>query len=79
MTKKEIDQFIEIMKEVCEEWTPEQVEERYGDLTLRQALDKRLHALDTFYEFVEEVVVKDLEDIGRQDQADVLKNALKNR
>jgi len=77
MTKKEIDQFIAIMKEVCEDWTPEEVEETYGGLTLREALDRRLYGPKPFFEFVEEVVVKDLEDMGRHDQADALRNSLK--
>ena len=78
MTKKEIEQFIQIMKEVCEDWTPEEVEEKYGDCrTLKEAIDRRLNAMQTFYDFVEEVVVPDLEQLGRSDQADAIRKHLK--
>ena len=61
MKKEDIEAFIEIMKEIREDWTPEEVEETYGDLTLREALDKRLSRMQTFWDFVEEVVKPDLE------------------
>lgn len=65
MTKKDIDHFIEIMKAIQEDWTPEEVEEKYGDCaTLRQALDKRLNKIQTFYDFVEEEVRPDAERLG---------------
>lgn len=52
MTKQEIEQFIEIMKEVCEDWTPEEVQEKYGDLTLKEAVYQRLYGPKPFFEFV---------------------------
>ena len=65
MTKKDIDNFIQIMKEICEDWTPEEVEEEYGDCaTLREALDRRLNKINTFYDFVEEVVRPEAEAMG---------------
>lgn len=65
MTKKDIDHFIEIMKAIREDWTPEEVEEKYGDCaTLRQALDKRLNKINTFYNYVEEVVKPEAESLG---------------
>lgn len=65
MTRKEISHFIEIMKAIREDWTPEQVEEQYGDCaTLREALDKRLGKINTFYDYVEEVVRPEAEDLG---------------
>lgn len=64
MTKKEVQQFIEIMKEIKEDWTPEEVEEEYGDLTLREALDKRMSKMQTFWNFVEEVVRPEAEQLG---------------
>jgi len=64
MTKKEIDDFIAIMKEIKEDWTPEQVEETYGDLTLREALDKRLSKINSFYEYVEEAIKPDAKKRG---------------
>ena len=61
MTKEDISKFIEIMKEIREDWTPEAVEEQYGDCaTLREAIDKRLSKTNTFRDFVEEVVKPDL-------------------
>ena len=61
MTKSEIAAFIKIMKEIQEDWTPEQVEEAYGNLTLKEALDKRMSKIKNFYDFVEEVVQPDKE------------------
>lgn len=76
MTKQEIEQFIEIMKEVCEDWTPEEVQEKYGDLTLKEAVYQRLYGPKPFFEFVEEVVVKDLEAMGRTAEAASIKKYL---
>lgn len=63
MRKEDIDDFIKIMKEIKEDWTPEQVEETFGDVTLREALNIRLSKMQTFWNFVEEVVVPDLEKL----------------
>ena len=66
MTKEEINDFIRIMKEIREDWTPEEVEEKYGDCaTLREALDKRMSKMNTFWNFVDEVVKPDLIQMGR--------------
>jgi len=65
MTRQEISHFIEIMKAIREDWTPEQVEEQYGDCaTLREALDKRLGKINAFYDYVEEVVRPEAEELG---------------
>lgn len=65
MKKEDIDAFIQIMKEIHEDWTPERVEEEYGDCaTLREALDKRLSKINTFYDYVEEVIKPDAERLG---------------
>lgn len=65
MTQKEIKQFIAIMHEICDDsWTPERVEEEYGDLTLREALDKRLSKINDFYDYVEEKIRPDAEKFG---------------
>ena len=61
MTREEVSHFIEVMKAIQEDWTPEEVEAEYGDLTLREAIDKRLNKMQTFWDFVEEVVKPDLE------------------
>lgn len=64
MKKEDIDAFIRIMKEIQEDWTPEEVEEKYGDLTLREAIDKRLSKMQTFWDYVEEVIKPDAEKMG---------------
>lgn len=65
MTRKEISQFIEIMKAIRENWTPEQVEEQYGDCaTLREALDRRLGKINAFYDYVDQVVKPEAERLG---------------
>ena len=65
MTRQEISHFIEIMKAIREDWTPEQVEEQYGDCaTLRDAIDKRLGKINAFYDYVEEVVRPEAEELG---------------
>lgn len=70
MTQKDIQHFIEIMREICEyDWTPERVEEEYGDCaTLREALDRRLNKINTFFEYVEEVVKPEAEAMGLWDK-----------
>ena len=66
MTKEDIGNFIKIMKEIREDWTPEAVEEEYGDCaTLKEAIDKRFSKMNTFWNFVEEVVKPDLVKLGR--------------
>lgn len=60
MKKEDIDAFIRIMKEVQIDFTPEEVEEAYGNLTLREAVTKRLSKINTFYEFVEETIKPDV-------------------
>ena len=66
MTREEVSHFIEIMKAIREDWTPEEVEEEYRDLTLREAIDKRLNKMQTFWDFVEEVVKPDLERMKKE-------------
>lgn len=65
MKKEDIYAFIQIMKEIQENWTPEEVEEKYGDCTtLREALDRHLSKMNTFYNYVEEVVKPEAENLG---------------
>ena len=65
MTRQEISHFIEIMKAIREDWTPEQVEEQYGDCaTLREALDRRLGKINAFYDYVDQVVKPEAERLG---------------
>jgi len=64
MTRKDIDIFIKAMKAIEEDWTPEEVEEEYGGLTLREAIDERLSRMQTFYDYVEEVIKPETESLG---------------
>ena len=56
MKKKEIDTFIEEMEEIGDEWTPEQVENVYGNSTLEEALADRKAAVGTFFNIIEKVI-----------------------
>ena len=42
MNRQEIDEFIEKMEEIGDEWDPEDVERVYGDDSLQDALDDRM-------------------------------------
>jgi hypothetical protein len=70
MTREEIDIFIQAMKEIGDVYTPEQVEEEYGGLTLMEAAEKRLNKMQTFWDFVEEVVIPDVQKYGLWDGRD---------
>jgi len=53
MKKEDIDAFIQIMKEIREDWTPEEVEEIYGSCaTLKEAIDQRLSKINAFYDYI---------------------------
>lgn len=56
MKKKDIAIFIEEMEEIGDNWTPEQVEDVYGDSTLEEALAERKSSLDTFFDIIEKVL-----------------------
>lgn len=58
MTKTETRTFIETMSEVGDEWTPEQVEEIYGDMTLDEALSSRQSQVSTFLDALGRAIVK---------------------
>lgn len=48
MTKTEINEFIETIGEIGDEWTPEEVERVYGKKSLQDALDDRKASLGKF-------------------------------
>ncbi len=48
MKKEDIAAFIEAMQEIGDEWTPEQVEDVYGNITLEEALADRKASVGTF-------------------------------
>lgn len=52
MKKKDIDAFIEEMEYIGDEWTPEQVEDVYGDSTLEEALEDRKSAVGSFFDII---------------------------
>lgn len=56
MNKNEINTFIEEMEAIGDEWTPEQVEDVYGDSTLDEALADRKSALNTFFDIIRKVI-----------------------
>lgn len=56
MNKNEINSFIEEMEAIGDEWTPEQVEDVYGDSTLDEALADRKSALTTFFDIIGKVI-----------------------
>lgn len=59
MKKNEIDIFIEEMGNIGDEWTPEQVEDVYGNTTLEDALSDRKSSLNTFFDIIGKVINMD--------------------
>ena len=55
MNKKDIEVFIEEMKTIGDEWTPEQVEDVYGNSTLDEDLADRKSSLGSFFDIIERV------------------------
>ncbi len=56
MKKKDVAVFIEEMEAIGDVWTPEQVEDVYGDSTLEEALADRKSALGTFFDIIGKVI-----------------------
>jgi hypothetical protein len=56
MKKKDVAVFIEEMEAIGDDWTPEQVEDVYGDSTLEEALADRKSALGTFFDIIGKVI-----------------------
>lgn len=59
MKKREIETFIEEMESIGDEWTPEQVEDVYGDSTLEDALADRKSSVGTFFDIIRKVINND--------------------
>ena len=59
MKKKDINAFIEEMEEIGDEWTPEQVEDVYGNSTLEEALADRKSSIGTFFDIIGKVINRD--------------------
>lgn len=56
MTKTEINTFIETMEEIGDIWTPEQVEDVYGDKTLDEALIDRKSACNKLGDIISTII-----------------------
>ena len=56
MKKKDVAVFIEEMEAIGDDWTPEQVDDVYGDSTLEEALADRKSALGTFFDIIGKVI-----------------------
>lgn len=56
MKNKDVAVFIEEMEAIGDDWTPEQVEDVYGDSTLEEALADRKSALGTFFDIIGKVI-----------------------
>lgn len=59
MKKKDIDNFIEEMEAIGDEWTPEQVEDVYGDCSLEEALADRKASAGLFFDIIGKVLNRD--------------------
>lgn len=59
MKKNDIEAFIEEMEAIGDVWTPEQVEDVYGNSSLDEALSDRKAALGIFFDIIDKVINKD--------------------
>ncbi len=55
----DIDKFIEEMEVIGDKWTPEQVEDVYGDYSLDEALANRKASVETLFDIIGNVLNKD--------------------
>ena len=54
-----LDELTKEMEAIGDEWTPEQVEDVYGDSSLDEALADRKASLGTFFDIIEKVINRD--------------------
>ncbi len=59
MKKVEIDTFIEELNSIGDKWTPEQVEDVYGGVSLDEALADRKSSLDVFFGAIGKVIAEE--------------------
>ena len=59
MKKTDIATFIEEMESIGDEWTPEQVEDVYGDYTLEEALEDRKSSLGILFDIIGKIINND--------------------
>ena len=56
MRKKDIRIFIEAMEEIGDNWTEEQVEEVYGDKSLKEALEDRKANVENLMDIIGKII-----------------------
>ncbi len=56
MKKSEIVEFIESMEEVGDNWTEEQVEDVYGDMSLKEALADRKASVERMTDIIGKII-----------------------
>ena len=56
MTSKEINQFINLMNENGDKWSPEDVERAYGESSLNDAIQDRVNDLNWFSGIIDKVM-----------------------
>lgn len=56
MRKKDIATFIEELESIGDIWTPEEVEDVYGDSTLEEALVDRKTSVGMFFDIIGKVI-----------------------
>ena len=66
MTDHEIRQFIAIMADVCIHYEPDEVRERYGHLSLKDAVFRRLQEGRQALAYLEDMVRTDLEAMKKE-------------
>lgn len=56
MTKQEIQEFIERMEEIGDQWSEDQVADVFGNSTLEEALKERRSQLGSFFDIIGKVI-----------------------
>lgn len=56
MRKKDIATFIEELESIGDIWTPEEVEDVYGDSTLEEALVDRKTSIGMFFDIIGKII-----------------------
>lgn len=59
MKKQDVAEFVEEMEAIGDVWTPEQVEDVYGNSTLDEALADRKSTLGSFFDIIGKVINSD--------------------
>ncbi|MBO6175827.1 MAG: hypothetical protein J6O19_11725 [Lachnospira sp.] len=58
MKRSEIVEFIESMEEIGDNWTEEQVEDVYGDMSLKEALADRKDSVGRMIDIIGKIINK---------------------